>query len=332
VVSERFETARNFVNKLWNAARFTLLNLDDYDPVEIDRTKLPLEDRWLLARLASVTTEVTESLEQYRFAEAARCLYDFAWDEFCSLYVEMAKARLTDPATRRATQTIVAHSLDTLLRLLHPFMPFVTEEIWSHLATTAPARGLSSAKVAGRFVMMADWPTVDTRDTGDPTIEKQFAVFREVLGAVRRIRSSQNIPPRDSVPVAIRCDRDTADLLSPMKVLLESLATAEVVHLGPDAKPFATDAPLAIPAFDIDVHVDLEQFIDVGAELLRLERLLGQIVKQITGKQQKLANESFVSRAPEQVVEQERQSLEDLKRQHAGLTADIGKLKKLAGE
>jgi len=332
VVSERFETARNFVNKLWNAARFALLNLDDYDPVEIDRTTLPLEDRWLLARLATVTAEVTESLEHYRFAEAARCLYDFAWDEFCSLYVEMAKARLADPATRRATQTIVAHSLDTLLRLLHPFMPFVTEEIWNHLATTAPARGLSSAKVAGRFVMMADWPMVDPRDTGDPTIEKQFAVFREVLGAIRRIRSSQNIPPRDSVPVAIRCDAETAELLSPMKVLLESLATAEVVNLGPEAKPFATDAPLAIPAFDIDVHVDLEQFIDVEAELLRLERLLGQIVKQITGKQQKLANESFVSRAPEQVVEQERQSLEDLKRQHVGLTADIGKLKKLAGD
>lgn len=327
VVSERFETARNFVNKLWNAARFTLLNLDDYQSVTIDRQQLPLEDRWLLSRLATVTGQVTDSLNHYHFAEAARVLYDFAWDEFCSVYVEMAKARLADPKTRAATQTIVAHSLDTLLRLLHPFMPFVTEEIWSHLAAVAPARGLESPTAASQFVMTAQWPTVDERDTGDPNIEKQFSVFREVLGAIRRIRSSQNIPPRDTVPASVRCDEATATLLAPMKVLLESLATAEIVAIGPAVVPFETDAPLAIASFDIDVHVDLEQFIDIQAELTRLERLFSQVVKQIAGKEQKLGNESFVSRAPAQVVEQERQSLEDLRKQEATLTTDIQRLK-----
>ncbi len=152
-----------------------------------------------------------------------------------------------------------------------------------------------------------------------------------MLGAVRRIRSSQNIPPRDAVPVAIRCTAETAALLSPMQTLLESLATAKIVTLGPEARAFATDAPLAIPQLDIEVHVDLEQFIDVKAELQRLERLLSQIVKQITGKEQKLQNENFVSRAPEQVVVQERQSLEDLRRQHSSVTADIEKLKSRAG-
>jgi len=331
VVSERFETARNFVNKLWNAARFTLLNLDGYEPVEIDRANLPLEDRWLLSRLATVTGEVTAAIDHYRFAEAARVLYDFAWDEFCSLYVEMAKARLADPASRGATQTIIAHGLDTLLRLLHPVMPFVTEEIWSHLETAAPRRGLASPQPAAEFAMLAPWPQVDARDTSDKSIEQQFAVFREVLGAIRRIRSSQNIPPRDSVPVAIRCTPETKALLSPMRALLESLATATIVALGPEACAFATDAPLAIPQLDIEVHVDLEQFIDVKAELQRLERLLSQIVKQITGKEQKLQNENFVSRAPEQVVVQERQSLEELRRQHTSVTADIEKLKSRAG-
>lgn len=331
VVSERFETARNFVNKLWNAARFTLLNLDGYEPVEIDRQNLPLEDRWLLSRLATVTREVTTAIDHYRFAEAARVLYDFAWDEFCSLYVEMAKARLTDPNSRAATQTIIAHGLDVLLRLLHPVMPFVTEEIWSHLRMAAPRRGLSSPQPAAEFAMLAPWPQVDERDTNDNSIEQQFAVFREVLGAIRRIRSSQNIPPRDSVPVAIRCTPATEALLAPMQALLESLAMAKIVTLGPQASAFATDAPLAIPQLDIDVHVDLEQFIDVKAELQRLERLLSQIVKQITGKEQKLQNENFVSRAPEQVVVQERQSLEDLRRQHSSVTADIEKLKSRAG-
>ncbi len=327
VISERFETARNFVNKLWNAARFTLLNLDGFEPVEIDRDRLPLEDRWLLSRLATVTSTVTEALQHYHYADAARCLYDFAWDEFCSLYVEMAKARLSDPATRPATQTIIAHALDTLLRLLHPFMPFVTEEIWQHLAQVAPSRGLQSPQPATAFVMLAPWPTVDDRDAGNQEIETQFSVFREVLGAIRRIRSSQNIAPRESVPAAVRCDAAIAALLQPMQVLLESMANAQITQIGPTVQPFATDAPLAIPSFEIDVHVDLEQFIDVAAELTRLERLLGQVVKQIAGKEQKLGNENFVSRAPQQVVDQERQSLEELRRQETGLASDIQRLK-----
>lgn len=337
VVSERFETARNFVNKLWNAARFTLLHLNDFEPVAIDRESLPLEDRWLLSRLSSVTSAVTEALDHYRYAEAARVLYDFAWDEFCSLYVEMAKARLADPSTRAATQTIIAHALDTLLRLLHPFIPFVTEEIWSHLGTVAPVRGLAigpqtPAERTSRFVMLASWPKAEPRNDADDKIERQFAVFREVLGAVRKIRSSQNIPPRDSVPVGVRCNLEAAELLTPMKVLLESLATASIESLGPQTQPFATDAPLAIPALDIDVHVDLERFIDVDAELQRLERLLSQIVKQIAGKEQKLSNDSFVSRAPAQVVDQERQSLDELRRQELGLSADIQKLRIRIGD
>jgi valyl-tRNA synthetase len=328
IVSERFETARNFVNKLWNAARFTLMNLDDYQPIAIERDNLPLEDRWLLSRLATVTALVTDAIDHYRYAEAARVLYDFAWDEFCSLYVEMAKARLSDPAQRAATQTIVAHSLDVLLRLLHPIMPFVTEEIWSHLGKAAPKRGLDTQVEASAFVMLAPWPEADARDTGKGNIERQFSVFRDVLGAVRQIRSSQNVPPRESVPVAIQCDAATMELLAPMQPLLESMANAELISLGPEAKPFETDAPLAIAALGIDVHVDLEKFIDVGAELDRLERLLGQIVKQIVGKEQKLSNESFVSRAPEQVVAQERQSLQDLKRQRESVNSDIERMKK----
>lgn len=327
VVSERFETARNFVNKLWNAARFTLLNLDDYQPLKIDRNSLPLEDRWLLSRLATVTGEVTDAVNHYRYAEAARSLYDFAWDEFCSLYVEMAKARLSDPVQRAQTQTLVAHALDTLMRLLHPIMPFVTEEIWQHLGKAAPKRGLEEHVVAGPFVMLAPWPTVDERDTADQNIQRQFSVFKEVLGAVRQIRSSQNIAPRESLPVAIKCDEATKALLTPMRPLLESMSNSQVIELGLSAKPFETDAPLSIASIGIDVHVDLEKFIDVAAELQRLERLLSQIEKQIAAKEQKLSNESFVSRAPEQVVAQERQSLQDLYRQRESVIKDIARMK-----
>lgn len=326
VVSERFETARNFVNKLWNAARFALMNMDGYTAQTIDVDALPLEDKWLLSRLATVTRQVTEGVDHYRYAENSRVLYDFAWDEFCSFYVEIAKPRLADDSQRGLTQAVMAHGLDTLLRLLHPTMPFVTEAIWGYLNEVAPQRGLIPTK-ATEFVMTASWPE-SIASHHDESIERQFAEFQEVVGAVRKIRASQNIAPRETLPVSVRCSMSSQELLEPMRAYLEGLAGAEVIAIGPDAKPFETDAPLAIPALDIDVHVDLEKFIDVAAELSRLEKLLDNLVKQITGKQQKLNNESFVARAPEEVVQNERNSLNDLVKQRESVEGDIKRLRK----
>ena len=330
VVSERFETARNFVNKLWNAARFTLMKLEDYQPAPVDVDALPLEDRWLLSRLATVTRETTAAIEGYHFAEAARLLYDFAWDEFCSFYVEIAKPRLADPVGRPLTQRVIAHGLDTLLRLLHPIMPFVTEAIWRHLGEAAPRRGIPDPADPASLLMRAPWPQADETHH-DPAIERQFSEFQQVVGAVRKIRASQNIAPRETVPVAVRCRESSRVLLEPMRLPLESLAGAELIALGPDAQPFATDAPLAMPQIDIDVHVDLERFIDVGAELQRLEKMLGQLRKQIGGKQAKLGNENFVARAPREVVDKERQSLEELRQQASLVEADIAKLQSRVG-
>lgn len=325
VISERFATARNFVNKLWNAARFSLMNMDGYTPQPIDVAALPLEDRWLLSRLSNVTSEVTDCLDRYKFAEASRILYDFAWNEFCSFYVEIAKPRLSDPDKRAATQSMIAHGLDTLLKLLHPTMPFVTESIWTHLNEAAPERGLEPAS-AGQFLMQAEWPEAVAAHY-DESIERQFAEFQEVVGAIRSIRASQNIPQREIVPVSLRCNASSAELLSPMKEYFNGLAGADMVAIGQEAKAFETDAPLALPSIDMEVHVDLEKFIDVEAELSRREKLLGQICKQITGKEQKLNNENFVSRAPAQLVEKERESLADLIKQRESVERDIQQLK-----
>jgi valyl-tRNA synthetase len=325
VVSERFETARNFVNKLWNASRFTLMNMDGYQAAPLDLASLPLEDRWLLSRLSTVTDQVTKGIETYKFAEASRTLYDFAWDEFCSFYVEIAKPRLADEATRATTQIVMAHGLDTLLRLLHPMMPFVTESIWSYVGKVAPVRGVPVPAESSSMLMTADWPKADASHH-DPAIERQFAEFQEVVGAIRSIRASQNIAPREIVPVAIRTSESSLELLSPMKTSLESLTNCEVKTLGPDAVAFETDAPLSLSSIDIDVHVDLEKFIDVEAELARLEKLKDQVIKQITGKESKLNNENFVARAPEEVVTKERESLAELKLQLQSVSGDIERL------
>ncbi len=325
VVSEKFETSRNFVNKLWNAARFVLMNLEGYTPEKIDVATLPVEDRWLLSRLATVTEQATEGIDQFKFADVSRILYDFAWHEFCSFYVEIAKPRLADPSQRAVTQNVIAHGLDTLLRLLHPIMPFVTESIWGFLGELAPERGLTPVKVA-EFAMKADWPQAN-RDHFDETIERQFTEFQNIVSAIRQIRASSNIPPRETVPATIRCSESSHKLLEPMKPYFGALAGADVLEIGPAAEAFETDAPLAIPAIDVEVHVDLEKFIDVEAELSRLEKLLGQLLKQITGKESKLSNENFVSRAPAEVVEKERATLDDLLNQRQSVEGDINKLK-----
>jgi valyl-tRNA synthetase len=153
VVSERFEVARNFVNKLWNASRFVMMNLEGYTQGSIDWANLPLEDQWILSRLSTTTEVVDRELQRYGYAEAARAAYDFAWDDFCSYYVEMAKPRMQDPQARPMVQRILAHCLDQMLRLLHPMMPFVTEAIWQELGKFSKRRDLFSEHDATHWLI-----------------------------------------------------------------------------------------------------------------------------------------------------------------------------------
>ncbi|MGH7140681.1 MAG: class I tRNA ligase family protein, partial [Pirellulales bacterium] len=241
VVSERFELARNFCNKLWNAARFTLAKLDGFTAGPVADADLAVEDRWVLSRLATVTSQVTDSLENYRFADAMRVLYEFSWDEFCSFYVEMVKGRLQDPAQRATAQRVLAHTLDTLLRLLHPAMPFLTEEIWQLLKIVAPKRGLGGASAAAESVMIAPWPETDERRR-DAAIEARFAAFQEVLRGLREIRSRQNIPQKTPIRFAARCSQETAASLEPMSRYFELLTGARATAWGPSASPSETHA------------------------------------------------------------------------------------------
>lgn len=309
VVSERFEVARNFVNKLWNASRFVMMNLEGFSKSEIVRDELPLEDKWILSRLATVTQTVSESIRTYRYSEAARAAYEFAWDDFCSLYVEMAKPRMQDPTKRPIVQRVLAHTLDSMLRLLHPITPFVTEAIWKHLADVAPSRTFDSDLPASPFISQAEWPTPRLADRDD-AIEIQFAKFVALLGAIREIRSRQNIAPKESLEFTVRSDDAMKELLEPMKPFLESMAGA--VSTQWSSSPTIPSVNAHMPIEGMDVYVDLAKFIDVPAEIARNEKLLENLVKQIQGKEGKLSNDTFVSRAPAEVVQKERESLAEL--------------------
>ena len=312
VVSERFEQARNFCNKLWNASRFAMMNLEGYEAGVVADADLAVEDRWLLSRLATVTQEVTQSLETYHFADAMRSLYDFAWDDFCSFYIEIAKERLQNESTRATAQRVLAYALDNLLRLLHPVTPFITEEIWGLLAQFAPKRGLTEIGTPVEKIIVAPWPITDTMRK-DAKIEAEFKSFQNVLGAVREIRSRQNIAPKKAIEFVVRADAETIALLEPLRPYFAGMANASVAAWGSDVEPPTTNAHINLHG--IDVYVDLAGLIDVSAEIERLEKEQGKLHGLIQAKAKKLENANFVDRAPADVVAKERESLAELKEQ-----------------
>ena len=327
VVSERFELARNFCNKLWNASRFVLMNLEGYTAGPLAEADLLLEDRWVLSRLATVSGAVTAALAEYRFADAARTLYDFAWDEFCSFYVEMLKGRLQDAQARTTAQRLLAHTLDVLLRLLHPMIPFVTEEVWQLLAQAAPQRGFPTPKPAAESIMIAPWPQSQT-ELIDPEVEARFWRFQELLRAVRDIRMRQNIQPRQQIEFMVRCDQQTADLLRPMAPYFAAMAGATAVAWGPQVQPPALAADAVVSG--MEVFVDLAGLIDVAAEIRRKQKELQRLESLIAAKQKKLADASFVQKAPPAVVEKERSSLSELQTQQAAVAETLVRLAALS--
>jgi valyl-tRNA synthetase len=364
VVNEKFELGRNFANKLWNAARFSLINLEGFSSAADHPTggarrgyiapasgrgepgdDLLLEDRWLLSRLSTVTQQVTELLENYRYADAARTLYDFAWNEFCSFYVEMTKARFAVAEQRQTAQRVLAHALDVLMRLLHPMMPFLTEEVWQLLAQVAPQRDLSEPggpppRVQGEYsgvrtprlaapesICIAAWPVADASHQ-DTAIEQQFADFQAVLGAVREVRQSQNIALKEELTFTVRCDETIAKLLQPMQPYFTRMARANATEQGPNAAAPAVAATRTLVGQrgPIEVHVDISRFIDVDAERKRLEKERDNLAKQISGIDTKLANKAFVDKAPVEVVQQQRDKLAELRGQLTSVEEAFAKL------
>ena len=323
VLSERFEVARNFSNKLWNAARFAMIRLEGYEPGPIDLDQLTIEDRWILSRLATVTAEVTKRIDEFAFAEVARLLYDFSWQDFCSFYVEMLKERLSDESTRIQAQRLLAFVLDQLLRLLHPIMPFVTEEIWQLLRGIAPVRGLPQPQAAEEWLIVAAWPRAELK-WQRPEIESQFALFQAALGALREIRAKQNIPPRREIQFVVRCQPHTAQLIEKTSIYLESMAAAKLIAAGPNVTTPKPAATLALP--EMEICVDLTGLIDKEAEKQRLEKERVRLAGLISGTEGKLSNQAFVAKAPADVIEKFRDQLRQSREQLVAVESALSDL------
>jgi valyl-tRNA synthetase len=329
IVSERFEYGRNFCNKLWNAARFAMMNLEGYTPGPVANAELAFEDRWILSRLATVTGEVTALLDRYQFDQATRALREFVWNEFCDWYLEMIKPRLRDESQRATAQRVLVTVLDLIVRLLHPFTPFITEELWQTLNEIAPERPTVSGdslkpRKAESACIIAAWPTgLDA--LRNPAVEEQAAQFQQLVVAIRNVRGTYNITSGGTLAVHLRCPADMAKGLEPLKSQFPALAKAELAATGPDVTRPKSSASFTLG--DLDGYVPLEGLIDFAAELARQEKEAEKLKGFIANTEKKLSNSSFVDKAPPDVVADVRQTLENQKKQLTSTEEVIEQLK-----
>ncbi|MBQ9534917.1 MAG: valine--tRNA ligase [Clostridia bacterium] len=291
---ERVENSRNFCNKIWNASRFVMMNLTVSDftlPEQLD-----LEDRWILSRLNTVTREVTENIEKYELGIAAEKLNSFIWDNYCDWYIELCKTRLTDredTAASERAQRVLGYVLDKFLRLLHPFMPFVTESIWQAL----PHEGES--------IMVAEWPKYDER-LAFPREEADMERIMQAIRAVRTRRSEMNVPP--SKRAALLIVSDMPELFRDNAAFFKRLAWADDVSVSAQA-PADAGKMISCVTEAAKIYMPLSDLVDTEKELQRLNKERDNALRQIQSISGKLANESFVAKAPEAVVNAEREKL-----------------------
>ena len=310
---KRCEGYRSFCNKLWNAARFVLMNCEGQDTgVDEKATRDPsVADRWIVSRLQGVEREVEQALVEYRFDVAARAIYEFAWNEYCDWYVELAKVQIGNgnEAQQRATRRTLIRTLETTLRLAHPIIPFITEELWQ---IVAPLAGK-----AGDTIMLAPYPKSDPTRI-DAQAEQEMELVKEVVNAARNLRSTMNLPPSARVPMYLA---DAAPALQHHEAAIATLARLSEVRFLQELP--TEDAPVAILACaKIMLHVE----IDKGAECIRLSKEMERIAGEMQKSRNKLGNASFVERAPADVVEQERKRLADFETKHADLKTQHAKL------
>ena len=313
---EKIEAARNFCNKLWNASRYVLMNLGDFSYAEIDiEHNLELADRWILSRVNRVAKEATGLLNNYNFGEAMRTLHDFVWNEYCDWYIEISKERLygDDAAAQRTAKSVLAHVLEKSLRLLHPFMPFITEEIWQHLPHM------------GESIMIAPWPEGEERFI-DESAERAMALVMEGIKAVRNIRAELSVAPSRRIPcVALAADEARQHLLEAASPYFRKLAGLSELSIGLFGAPKPEKAMSAVVS-GAELYLPLAGLIDLEQEIQRLQKELEHLEAEVRRGEKKLSNPGFVNKAPADVVEKERAKLDDWMQKRDRVAARIAEL------
>jgi len=313
---ERCEAMRNFANKLWNASRYVLMNIAEGAEYALPAAdKLEIADKWVLSKLNTLIGEVTENMEKYELGVAIQKIYDFVWDIYCDWYIELTKARLfSDDADRKNTAiSVLVYVLDQMLRLLHPFMPFITEEIWQ------------SIPHEGEALIIAKWPTVRT-DLSFKTECDQMESVMDAIRAIRNRRTEMNVPPSKKAALFVLTAKP--QIFHEGEGFLQRLAYADEVTLL-DAEPANLDGMVTITTAEAKLYIPMGQLVDVEKELARINKELESQKKFLASLEAKLSNEKFVSRAPEAVVNAEKEKAAKTRDLIAQLEQSLDAMKKL---
>jgi valyl-tRNA synthetase len=291
---ERCEAMRNFANKLWNASRYVLMNLGEDAKNELPKdSELTIADKWVLSKLNNLIGEVTENLEKYELGVAVQKVYDFLWDTYCDWYIELTKARLYSEniAQKNAALQVLVYVLDQTLRLLHPFMPFITEEIWQSLPHEGDA------------LIVADWPLFRQ----ELQFREEEQLMESVMNAIRAIRNRRadmNVPPSKKAALFVLTSKP--QVFAEGEGFIQRLAYADSVTIL-DKEPDNIDGMVCCTTADAKLYIPMGQLVDIEKELDRVSKELEKARKNLAMIQGKLSNENFIARAPEAVVNAEKE-------------------------
>ncbi len=305
---EKVEASRNFTNKLWNAARFIIMNLSgDEKPCKPDAATLDMADKWILTKLSDVIKEVTDNIEKFEFGIALQKLYDFAWDNFCDWYIEAAKAGLN--SERAGTvKSVLIYVMDKMLKLLHPFIPFVTEEIWQALPHD------------GESIMISEWPRPDD-DLTFEEYERGFETIKDTIRAIRNRRAEMNVPPSKKAKAYVEA-ADTS-LFEKGALYMQRLASCSEVETG---TAFNIEGAVSIVTPAATIYIPMGELVDFEAERARLNKERETAQKSLSQCEAKLANEGFVSKAPAEVVEKQKRIAAELRDKIAMIDSQLKNL------
>ncbi|MZQ85913.1 valine--tRNA ligase [Paenibacillus sp. 5J-6] len=313
---ERVEQARNFANKIWNASRFALMNLEGVKAEDIDLTgHLGTADRWILHRLNETVRDVTRLIDSYEFGETGRLLYNFIWDDLCDWYIEFSKLSLygTDADAKKKTQSVLAYVLDHTQRLIHPFMPFISEEIWQHLPHE------------GETITLASWPT-ENPAFESPDAVREMELLMDAIRSVRNIRSEVNVPMSKKVELLIKpASSETQSILQRNEEYLKRFCNTSLLQI--DAEMTAPEKAMTAIITGAELFLPLAGLIDIAQELVRLDKELQSLHGEVERIEKKLGNEGFVAKAPAKVIEEEKAKLADYADKRDKVIARLAELK-----
>ena len=315
ISDERFEYGRNFANKIWNASRFVLMNLSGVDNNDVDFDNLTIADKWILNRLNETAKEINENIESFRIGETAHVLYDFFWNSYCDWYVEIAKIQLQDESLKLNTQRVLRYVLDMALRMLHPIMPHITERVWQLIPKQSEFKAL----------IVADFPVYTSKLAFDKEAKEMELVF-ETIKSLRNLRQGFNIAMSVKFDIEIRADKDEEPIFKEIESYIKRLARVENISYADDNVPAPKKSATAV-VWGSKIVVPLENLIDFNEEIARQQKKLDKLTAEKKSLAGRINNPKFVANAPQELIQQTKDRIEEIEGQEATISELIASLK-----